>query len=199
MHKLTQKILTANPRYFGVNPIIVALLELGAAATLPERSRPVRRRMQMRMLRQWERLEEEIPSLVEAQVTDEDLVREAEKDSVEPFYLPNSGWLAPGTDAVNLRFAIRALLMRTIKSKLKASTMMKAPLHLEDQFNAVVTSSEIAGSPLDKFLRGSLRSSTALARLLSEVKEHLDNEGEPPSEDTIKECEAALISQGFTH
>lgn len=198
MHSLVQKLVQKYPFDTASRPVLIALLDLGAAAEPREKDRPLRRKLQMRMLRQWERLEVAVADFLDAEGNDDDLCAAGERE-LEPFYLQNSGWLAPGTDPERLRSAITMVILSATAHKLKQRTTMKAPLQLEDQFNTVVTSSEIAGSMLDKFLRGSLRSSNALARLLGEVKEHLDTEGEPPSEDTINEAEAALLAQGFTH
>lgn len=196
MHPLVEK-LTRQYRLIGhTHPILMLLLEMGAAAQPKEKDRPLRRKIQMRMLRQWERLEDAFRGFMSAKATDEDLCECGERE-LEPFYLQNSGWLAPGTDPEDLRAAINVLLISATSIRQTKNRIMRAP-NIEDQFNTVVTSSEPANTPLDKFLRGSMRSSNALARLLGEVREHLDNEGEPPSEDTIKEAEAALIEQGFT-
>ena len=198
MHPLVEK-LTRQFRLIGhTHPVLMALLELGAAAQPREKDRPQRRKLQMRMLRQWERLEDAFRGFMKVKATDDDICAAGERE-LEPFYMQNSGWMAPGTDPEDLRSAITTLILSATATKQKNDTMMKPPKGLEDQFNTVVTSSDAANTPLDKFLRGSLRSSNALARLLGEVREHLDREGEPPSEHTINEAEAALISQGFTH
>ncbi len=208
MHPLTENL--ANPAFVKSHPITLALLEMGAAAAPRETSRPARRKTQMRMLRQWRRLEEALADFVSAKVTDEDLVLCAASASIEPFYLENSGWLAPGTDPEELRSKITVLLIITTELKrfttpplsyfkTKTSTTMKAPQRLEDQFNTIVTSSEPSHTALDKFLRGSLRASNALANLLEEVEERRDVGGDPPSNDTIEEAKASLVAQGFTY
>lgn len=205
MHSLTNSLLSAHPA-LSSRPILVSLVDVVAGAEPSATDRPERRRQQMRMLRQWQRLEKAVGACLEVGVTDSDVTAQADEPPISYCPVVDPPWdvlyeqeESRGMIATFLE-TIADLKSRTLPPRsyfsLKPSSPMQAPVKLSEQFEHVVTSSETTNTPLDRFLRGSLRTAEACARLIDATE---TSDATPAERAVFEEAKAALLAQGFTY
>lgn len=191
-------------------PLLLDLLECGANVEpeAPTSDRPTRRTQQMRLLRQWERVEKAVAAFVAVGAADDDLLQALPYTEADLRRQDDLWWWGVRDEVLRVKIAefiihvshkvdMASPFFDSTKSG-NGSGPLKAPAMLERQFEVIVEGSAPSHTMLDKFLRGSLKASQCLADLLEHAKDPTSGDGEETTERLLRRAEAALSAQGFT-